>query len=217
MELYDLIDKFSRLPRSQRLMAIGGMYALFVLLIWFGLIAPKQSQLASLESVYTELMQKKNDVEIRANQKDRREAEFEELSTAFTTARRELPNGDEIAELLSGLSQIGRQVGLEMRQFVRNPERAEEYYAEIPVELEVRGTYHEVAMFFDKLSKLPRIVYVRDLELTPFEEKDKEADSEETELTGSGVLTTFRYLSDEEIKLREEAESNKKGKKRRKK
>jgi len=214
LELYDLIDKFSRLPRSQRLMAIGGMYVVFGLLIWFGLIAPKQTLLGGLEDSYTELMKKKNDVEIRANQKDRREAEFEELSVAFTTARRELPNGDEIAELLSGLSQIGRQVGLEMRQFVRNPERAEEYYAEIPVELEVRGTFHEVAMFFDKLSKLPRIVYVRDLELTPFDAKDREGD--ETELTGSGVLTTFRYLSDEEIKLREEAESNAKGKRRKK-
>ncbi len=216
MELYDLIDKFSRLPRSQRLMAIGGVYLLFVVLIWFGLIAPKQSKLSNLESAYTDLMTKKNDVEVRANQKDRREAEFEELTAEFTTARRELPNGDEIAELLSGLSQIGRQVGLEMRQFVRNPERTEEYYAEIPVELEVRGTYHEVAMFFDKLSKLPRIVYVRDLELVPFDNKDKGAENDETELTGSGVLTTFRYLSEEEIKLREEAEKNKKGRRRKK-
>jgi type IV pilus assembly protein PilO len=98
-----------------------------------------------------------------------------------------------------------------MRQFSRDPEEAKQYYAEIPVQLEIRGTFHEIAMFFDKLSKLPRIVYVRDLELSPVTEGG--ADVEESDLTGTGILTTFRYLSEEEILLAAEASEGKKGKK----
>ena len=216
MELYDLIDKFSKLPRSQRLMAIGLSYVALLLACWFLLVAPKRGHLVKLEATQSELQTKKTEVEGRAAQKDRREAEFEDLSAQFTSARRELPNGDEIAELLTGLSQIGRQVGLEMRQFVRDPEEMKEYYAEIPVQLEVRGTYHEIAMFFDKLSKLPRIVYVRDLQLVEVTDAES-SDSEEAELTGTGILTTFRYLSEEEILAAAEAAKDKKGKRRKKK
>ena len=81
-----------------------------------------------------------------------------------------------------------------MRKFQPLPEKVDEYYAEVPVALEVVGTFHEVAMFFDRLSKLGRIVSVHGVNI-----KEPEERGGRVELNVTGSAVTYRFLSQEEI------------------
>ena len=73
----------------------------------------------------------------------------------------------------------GRDAGLDFLLFQPKPETAMEFYAEIPVDITVSGTYHQVAVFFDKVSNLPRIVNIRNIKMAPAGQKES-----------GGILTT---------------------------
>jgi len=72
-----------------------------------------------------------------------------------------LPKEREIPDLLEQVSQLGVKSGLEMRHFKPEKEELQDIYVEIPVSIEVGGTYAEVALFFDRLKRMKRIVNVK--------------------------------------------------------
>ena len=84
-------------------------------------------------------------------------------------------------------------------------ERIRDFYAEVPVELKVKGTYHELASFFDEIAHLNRVVNVQDFTM----DKPKMSD-EGMLLDTTVVVTSFRFLDESE-----RPDNEKKGKKRR--
>ncbi len=193
MDFHDLLERLGRMPRPQRLAAIAVVYVLVGVLFWFVLYAPQQKSIATLQSQQSELRSKKAVVEKRAQDKEAFEQELENLTLQLKQALRQLPDDREIPDLLSRISTIGRRIGLEIRKFLPQDENVREFHAEVPVELELRGSYHEVAMFFDRLSKLSRIVYVQNIQMVePVETSGKVL------VTVAGTLTTFRFLSEDE-------------------
>ena len=125
-------------------------YALLGVLIlvgwWFSLLSPTQDQIDILESKRTELTKQLHEVEDRAKNLASLEAELETLKADLKQALKELPQDREIPGLLKGISTLGRNVGLEVKKFQPMPERVREYVAEVPVQIEVEGAYHEVAI-----------------------------------------------------------------------
>ncbi len=85
----------------------------------------------------------------------------EELKVAIT----QLPTSKEIPSLLSNISQLGKDSGLEFLLFKPVGEINKDFYAEIPVEIRVKGAYNNVAIFFDKVGKLPRIVNISEVSM----------------------------------------------------
>jgi type IV pilus assembly protein PilO len=77
-----------------------------------------------------------------------------------------LPDQKEIPALLETVSQLGAQVGLENILFQPQPEQPREFYAIIPIRLDLIGTFHKLGIFFDSLSKLNRILKVENLTMT---------------------------------------------------
>jgi type IV pilus assembly protein PilO len=73
------------------------------------------------------------------------------------------------------------------------PEVQRGFYAEVPVRIEVEGSYHEVAMFFDRVGKLNRIVNIRDITMS-----EPEVRSGKVVLRTTGLAVTYRFLSTEE-------------------
>lgn len=212
MEIRDITERLGKLPRSQRLLAAGLLYVVIAVVFYFVLYSPKQDQLGQLRAQYTETIKKRDEVKSRASNREAFEKDFADLTAQLKIALRQLPDDREIPDLLSRISTVGRRIGLEVRKFL--PHKAEiirEYHAEVPVTLELGGSYHELAMFFDRLAKLPRIVNIQDVEIgTPDERNGK------VQLTATGTLVTFRYLTEEERKRNaEDAEAAKKGKRKR--
>ena len=100
-----------------------------------------------------------------------------------------MPNKREIPELLKNISKVGKASNLEFLRFRPSAERPKQFYAEVPLELVFLGTYHETGLFFDRLSKLPRIINVENFKMDP----GKESATHEI-LQTQCVATTFRFL-----------------------
>ena len=104
----------------------------------------------------------------------------------FKVAMRALPEKKEIPTLLDGISQAARDSGLDILAFQPKPEIRKEFYAEVPITIKVSGNYHNVAVFFDMIAGLPRIVNIKDVSMIP----DKDA----VKLTSTCTAVTYRFV-----------------------
>jgi type IV pilus assembly protein PilO len=91
---------------------------------------------------------------------------------------------------------LGR--GLQFELFKPSSERLQDFYAEMPVDLRVTGSYHDIAAFTSDVSQLSRIVTLNDVAIVNKDPKD-------TVLTMEAVAKTFRYLDDEEVSKQRKA------------
>ncbi len=188
------IEQFQRLPRSQRWLVAGLSYMLILVGVWFSLISPTRDQIEGANGQKRDLTGKRDAVRARASNRPAFEARLEDLAAKLKQALKELPNDREIPGLLSEIDGLARKSGLDVRKFQPLPEVVHEYYAEVPVQIVMDGGYHEVGIFFDRVSKMSRIVSVSDIDMgTP------NLSGEEVSLTVSGRVITYRFLSDEEI------------------
>ncbi len=207
MQPSPIIERLAKLPRGQRFLLYIGLYVLVGVMFVFTIYYPSMNELDSLKSNRENLKRQKAQVEARVANKESFDQELDRLTKELSIALTELPSDREIPGLLKGISQLGKKVGLEVRRFTPLPEERREYVAEVPVELEVEGSFHEVAMFFDRLSKMNRVVYVQDIEMGRAVERGGKVS-----LTVAGKAVTFRFLSDEELSQGNQVQGRNKGK-----
>lgn len=190
------IEQFQKLPRSQRWLLAGLSYLLILIAVWFSLISPTRDAIDSANAQKADLTGKRDAVRARASNRAAFEARLEDLAGKLKQALKELPNDREIPGLLSEIDGLARKSGLDVRKFQPLPEVQHEYYAEVPVQIVMDGGYHEVGIFFDRVSKMSRIVSVSDIDMG-----SPNLSGEEVSLTVSGKVVTYRFLSDEEIEI----------------
>ncbi|MCA1791827.1 MAG: type 4a pilus biogenesis protein PilO [Thioalkalivibrio sp.] len=114
------------------------------------------------------------------------EAQLEEMERMFASLLQLLPSTAEIPSLLVDVSQTALSVGLEIELFQPRPEANRTFYAEVPIQLRVRGNYEQLAEFVSGVSAMPRIVTIHDVFIRPGEE--------DTDLLMDAVARTYRYL-----------------------
>lgn len=153
---------------------------------------PKHKEIVKLETEYKKLAQKLDRAKKTAKQLNYYRSKMKAAEAQFNIVMKALPEKEEIPTLLNGISQAARDAGLDITKFQPNPEIAKEFYAEVPITINVAGNYHNVAMFFDKISKLPRIVTIDALKLLP----DKEGDT----LSTSCTAVTYKFIEPVEKK-----------------
>ena len=162
-----LKDYFANLPQWQRIALLALPAALVGYVYWSYLLNPLRADLDRLDR---DLKQLKADLEqkqrITAN-KAILEREIKELQAKLTQVLARLPEEKEIPRLLSQVNTLGREAGLEFLLFKPGPLAGREFYAEIPIDIKVEGGYHSLGVFFDKVSKMERIVNVSDLKMAP--------------------------------------------------
>ena len=115
---------------------------------------------------------------------------MQDAEEQFKIVMRALPEKEEIPTLLTGISKAGKDSGLNFVLFQPKPEVEKEFYAEIPVAIEVSGDYHGVATFFESVAELNRIVNVRDIKMTP--EKESAA------LSTTCTAVTYKFIEPSE-------------------
>jgi len=103
---------------------------------------------------------------------------------------KQLPDKSEIPNLLENISSLGKAAGLEFQMFKPNPEVPMTFYAEIPVDIKVQGTYQDIVRFFDNVSKMPRIVNITDINISSPQKMAAGANK----LTTACKATTFKYI-----------------------
>lgn len=119
--------------------------------------------------------------------------EVRALETKLKLALQELPDRREIPDLLSSISSLAKNAGLEIGLFRPQLESKKEFYADVPVQISVSGGFHQVATFFDEVGKLNRIVNINRISM-----HDPVRTDLGIKITADCVATTFRYLDEEE-------------------
>ena len=104
------------------------------------------------------------------------QAELKNLEAELKVALRQLPDSKEIPGLLTDISSLGKNAGLDIKRFKPNPEIPRGFYAEVPLEISFTGSFHQVVTFFDLVAKLPRIVNVGELKMEIERERLKARD-----------------------------------------
>ncbi|MDY6950311.1 MAG: type 4a pilus biogenesis protein PilO [Thermodesulfobacteriota bacterium] len=126
---------------------------------------PKTVEIERLRKSYNDLQVRVAKAKKDAENLEKYRKEYKEAQGKFKLALQLLPDKKEIPSLLEGISRSGRQSGLEFLLFKPGKEIRKEFYAEIPVKIEVTGGYHNLAVFFARVAQLPRIVNIANLSI----------------------------------------------------
>jgi type IV pilus assembly protein PilO len=113
--------------------------------------------------------------------------QMREMETSFGTMLRQLPSDTEVPGLLEDITRTGLGSGLEFEEIKLLPEVTQQFYIELPIQITVTGTYHDLATFVSGVASLPRIVTLHDFEVKPLEENVP------TKLRMNILAKTYRY------------------------
>ena len=129
------------------------------------------------------------------------ERQLRDIEQAFGTLLKQLPRKSEMDALITDINQAGLARGLQFELFKPSTsETLSEFYAELPVNIRVTGDYHSLGAFASDVAKLPRIVLLKDLNLSV---------NKDAFLVMDAVARTYRYLDDEEIAAQQKAAKDK--------
>jgi type IV pilus assembly protein PilO len=202
-----VVEFINEKPLHTRLAILIGIIVIICAVYWYFFWSSKAEE---LESAKVKLQKEERTLaEYKAIAKElpRFEQEFNRLNKEFEQAARKLPEEKEIPSLIDSIYAALSASGLEANAFTPQGEVKKEIYAEIPIQMNVFGSYYELANFFDRVSRLPRIVNVRDLNLA---REDKKSRGNNIVLNASFTAVTFRLLPPGSTQP--EAKGKKKGK-----
>ena len=186
------IEQLAKVPKAIRLAVVSVLLVSLVGIYWYVSYQPAQARRAELVTQSQELQRTLNNARSVANNLPAFEAEVAELERDLDLALKQLPNRKQFEDLLQDISTAGKKVGVSIKTIDRNKEVKRDFYAEVPFNLELEGTYHDLARFFEMVATLPRIVNVGALQIDVAKETRTG-----TNLKVSGKATTFRFLSGE--------------------
>lgn len=118
------------------------------------------------------------------------EAQQQQVNRYVERLEKQLPSKAEMAALLSDINQAGLGRGLQFELFKPGQVVVKDYYAELPIDIKVTGSYHDIGEFAADMAKMPRIVTLNNLSLNT---------GKDGVLSLDAVAKTFRYLDQEEL------------------
>jgi len=181
------------MPNNQKLAIVGGVVIAILASFFYFVYSPNRETLKARHEELSKLRAQYNEQQKVLADLPRFKKELRELQDRFEDSLKMLPNSREIPSLLTNISTLAKECGLEIMLFQPKPEVPQDFYSEIPVEMKVVGKYHDYGYFFDKLSNLPRIVNVKDLIIDSKLEK-----TGNIILNGSFNAITFKFIEKKE-------------------
>ncbi len=166
--------------------------------VWQGQMEELEKGLRDEETLKKDYLAKKT----QAINLDLHKQQLREIDTQFGALLKQLPNKSQMDALLVDINQAGLSRGLQFEWF--KPAAAElprEFYSELPIQVKVIGTYHDMGAFAADVGQLPRIVTLNDVTI----ETGKDGN-----LTMDVTARTFRYLDEEEVSAQRKAAAAKK-------
>lgn len=177
-------------PLAVKILAV----LLLCALVWGGgyyfVLKDKQAQLTALEQKEVELRKTFEVKQAKAVNLEAYREQLAEMRTMFAAMLEQLPRKSEVPELLLDITRTGLINGLEFELFKPEGERAVDFYAELPVDMTVTGSFHQFGNFVSDVAALPRIVTMHDIKMGPLNEKTGK-------MTMEIKAKTYRYFDDE--------------------
>jgi len=183
------VEKVLNLPAYQRILIMVIIMAAIGAGFYFGVY---QGQLDE----YQQLVAQRDTVQARLEKNQRIAAklevykkEYAKLEEQLEQALGELPLKKEIPSLLTNVGELAKEKGLDILRFQPKPEVSKGFYAEVPVALKLKGSYHQAALFFDAVGKMERIVNIQGLKMGGAKDEGGR-----TELGIECSAITFRFI-----------------------
>lgn len=170
------------------------LFAVFVFLLvggWWFVWNAQLEELTAREQELETLKQQFVEKKRMALNLDLHTQQLAQIDRSFGALLRQLPNKSEVEALLIEVNQAGLGRGLQFELFRPAPEVMKDFYAELPITVKINGSYHDFGAFSADIAKLPRIVTLNNISITP--------SSKDGALSLDAVVKTFRYLDAEEI------------------
>lgn len=181
-------DDLKKLPPSVKGLLIGLVCLVLVYLFFIFFVQGAIDKHSALSAKLTDLRQQIAEKEKAVAQTDRYSKEVGDAREAFKTALLKLPNEREIPELLASIASAGRDAGVDFVTFEPQPPERKppetkpaaprppaptakpvapgKFYEEIPVKVQLTGSFHNALSFFEATARLPRIVIIEDIAMT---------------------------------------------------
>ena len=175
-------------PMPAKFGLLGVLFVVIVLAGWWfdwrGNLATLGSEQAKEQQLrQTFLTKKAQAVNLEAYTK-----QLTEIKQSFGALLKQLPNRQEMDALITDINQAGLGRGLQFELFKPGAEQDTEFYAVLPIQIRVTGGYHDLGAFASDVAKLPRIVTLDNITITP---------NKDGSLTMDATAQTYRYLDDD--------------------
>jgi type IV pilus assembly protein PilO len=190
-------------PIAPRMLCAAGVMGAVILLGYFGYWS---TQFEDQERGAQDEVRLRDEYKLKMAQAinlDALKAQRLQVDQYVERLQKQLPSKAEMAALLSDINQAGLGRGLQFELFKPGQVVVRDYYAELPIDIKVTGSYHDIGSFAGDMANLPRIVTLNNMSLNS---------GKDGALTLDAVAKTFRYLDPEEASAQRKARADKKTK-----
>ncbi len=185
----EISEKVVDLPAPQKILIVILTVLLIGGIFYYSVYKGNETKITLLEKKIKQMEQRLSVLKKKSRELKKLEKELAKERKRLVVVAHLLPKSKEIPSLLDSISRSGTEARLEFLLFKPKREQPKNFYAEIPIDIQVRGTYHQVAMFLDKLSHLERIVSARNLSMVRAGEQN-----DEIILKTKCTAVTYRYI-----------------------
>jgi type IV pilus assembly protein PilO len=190
--------KIGNWPIAAKLLTLLFLFGAIVAVGWYFGWQGQQSALETKQKEEDGLRQQFVQKKSQAVNMDLHVKQLADIEKQFGTLLRQLPSKNEMDGLLADINQAGVGRGLQFDLFKpASTEKLGEFYAELPVDIKVTGSYHDIGAFASDVARMPRIVNLSDVAITPNKDGLLQMDA---------IARTYRYLDDEEIDKQRKAQ-----------
>jgi type IV pilus assembly protein PilO len=189
------------LPMPVKLVLLSFLAIVLIGLGYWFLWSPEIDELDQAKAKEQELRQTFLAKKAQAIKVDAYKQQMIDIEKTFGALLKQLPDKSQMDGLLTDINQAGLGRGLEFDLFKPGQETVADFYAEMPIQIKIKGNYHDVGAFATDISKLSRIVTLNDLNIAPLNK-----DTKDSVLVMEATAKTYRYLDSSEIAAKKAVE-----------
>ncbi len=189
-----------RWPVAIRAIAVAICFVIVSgLLIYFFVWSARVPDLDAAEGQELQLRNEFHEKHAKATNLAVYKQQLEDIEKSFGAMLRQLPSKTEVPNLLVDISQTGLAAALEEKLFQPGQEIKRDFYAELPIHIQLTGSYHEFGAFVSGIAALPRIVTLHDIQITPVSKGGTTTTGGTDQLQLDLIAKTYRYMDDDEV------------------
>lgn len=192
------------LPMSVKFVLLGALSLILIVLGYFLLWSPEIDELEQAKAKEQDLRQTFLTKKAQAVKVEAYKQQMIDIEKTFGALLKQLPDKSQMDGLLTDINQAGLGRGLEFELFKPGQEVVADFYAEMPIQIKIKGNYHDIGAFATDISKLSRIVTLNDISIAPLNK-----DQKDSVLIMESVAKTYRYLDSSEVAAKKAVEIKK--------
>jgi type IV pilus assembly protein PilO len=206
LDIQGILDDFQNLPKdvgawplAPRVATLVGLFAFLLVGGWWFYWSEQLDTLAQRQQQESALKEEFVTKKTQAVNRELYEKQLGEIDRSFGALLKQLPDKSEVEALLVEVNQSGMGRGLQFELFRPRAEVIRDFYAELPIDIRLTGSYHDFGVFASDIARLSRIVTLNNISITPIQQ------AKDGKLVLQSITKTFRYLDPAELAANKKA------------